>query len=409
MKLYDYIPEALLMQRIEEGYVNVNHHKKFPLAIYTYSRSATYDYVWDEATCKCRGLIVDLTNMKVIARPFEKFFNVGEKGALIIVYPATGEEKRTPWSGLTREQFPTGECSITDKLDGNLITLYPWDGRWWAASKGSFHSEHADWANNWLFHHCPCGWPQGYTPVFEMIAEELEHHVVHYGKEVSGLYLIALIHNETGEEIAYQERWQLAERNDVPYIPESTITLEEALVADDKNAEGYVVSWARCGTTPIRVKIKFPDFLRLQKLVHNIGPKEILDYLRRPELKCYLDEVLDPARSHPEFIKYVQAWMSLFEADLNRVGIECNYILTDLYKDLTLQMPRKMWAEQIIKCKYPAIMFAQLDYELAALQADWSAEKNEKHKARIKDLMWDQVEPLSKQFDNVRSIITQEE
>ena len=33
MKLYDYIPEALLMQRIEEGYVNVNQHKKFPLAI----------------------------------------------------------------------------------------------------------------------------------------------------------------------------------------------------------------------------------------------------------------------------------------------------------------------------------------------------------------------------------------
>ena len=67
MKLYDYIPEALLMQRIEEGYVNQNFHKKFPLAIYTYSKSATCDYVWDEATCKCRGLIVDLRTMEVIA------------------------------------------------------------------------------------------------------------------------------------------------------------------------------------------------------------------------------------------------------------------------------------------------------------------------------------------------------
>jgi hypothetical protein len=149
----------------------------------------------------------------------------------------------------------------------------------------------------------------------------------------------------------------------------------------------------------------------LQKLVHNIGPKEILDYMRRPELKCYLDEVLDPERSHEVFIKYARTWMSLFEADRNRVDIECNYILTDLYEKhgLTLLTPRKIWADQIVKCKYPAIMFAQLDYELSALQADWSAEKNEKHKARIKDLMWDQVEPLSKQFDNVRSIITQEE
>jgi hypothetical protein len=391
MKLYDYIPEALLMQRIEEGYVNVNQHKKFPLAIYTYSKSATFDYMWDEATCKCRGLIVDLRDMTILARPFSKFFNVGEA------------------AGITREQFPSTYPIITDKLDGNLITLYPWAGRWWAASKGSFHSKHADWANNWLFHHCKCDWPEGFTPVFEMIAEELEHHVVHYGAVASGLYLIALIQNESGAELNDGLRIYWAKVNDVPCIPVLNLTIDKALTDNDKNAEGYVLSWPRLGQTPVRVKIKFPEFLRLQKLVHNIGPKEILDYMRRPELKCYLDEVLDPERSHEVFIAYTKKWMSLFEADLNRVGIECNYILTDLYKNLTLQMPRKMWAEQIIKCKYPAIMFAQLDYELAALQADWSAEKNEKHKARIKDLMWDQVEPLSKQFDNVRSIITQEE
>ena len=391
MKLYDYIPEALLMQRIEEGYVNVNQHKKFPLAIYTYSKSATFDYVWDEATCKCRGLIVDLRDMTILARPFEKFFNVAEK------------------AGITREQFPQGGPIITNKLDGNLITLYPWEGRWWAASKGSFHSEHADWANNWLFYNCKCDWPEGYTPVFEMIAEELEHHVVHYGKEASGLYLIALVNNETGEEMDNAGRYHWAGLNEVPCIPLETIALAGALAANEKNAEGYVLSWPRFGQTPVRVKVKFPEFLRLQKLVHNIGPKEILDYMRKPELKCYLDEVLDPERSHEVFIEYTKKWMSLFQADFNRVGIECNYILTDLNKTLTLESPRKVWAEQIRQCKYPAIMFAQLDYELATMRADWTAEKNNQHKARIADLIWKQVEPLAEKFDDVRSIITQEE
>ena len=391
MKLYDYIPEALLMQRIEEGYVNQNFHKKFPLAIYTYSKSATFDYVWDEATCKCRGLIVDLRDMTILARPFEKFFNVAEK------------------AGITREQFPQGGPIITNKLDGNLITLYPWEGRWWAASKGSFHSEHADWANNWLFYNCKCDWPEGYTPVFEMIAEELEHHVVHYGKEASGLYLIALVNNETGEEMDNAGRYHWAGLNEVPCIPLETIALAGALAANEKNAEGYVLSWPRFGQTPVRVKVKFPEFLRLQKLVHNIGPKEILDYMRKPELKCYLDEVLDPERSHEVFIEYTKKWMSLFQADFNRVGIECNYILTDLNKTLTLESPRKVWAEQIRQCKYPAIMFAQLDYELATMRADWTAEKNNQHKARIADLIWKQVEPLAEKFDDVRSIITQEE
>jgi RNA ligase len=385
MKLYDYIPEALLMQRIGEGYVNVNHHKKFPLAIYTYSKSATYDYVWDEATCKCRGLIVDLTNMEIIARPMQKFFNVGER------------------AGITREQFPAGACRITDKLDGNLITLYNWLGTWYAASKGSFHSEHADWANNWLktneteteFNHFSRSyvWPDGYTPVFEMIAEELEHHVVHYGKELSGLYLIALIDNATGEELNHRSKAAWAAVNNVAVIPESTITLDEALRADEKNAEGYVVSWARTGQTPLRVKIKFPDFLRLQKLVHNVGPKEILDYLRRPELKCYLDEVLDPERSHPEFIKYVRAWMERFVTAYYAVQTTAAVEMTGLRKFLQPTDSRKDWAEKIKQCQYPAIMFAMLD------------EDSEEMRKQI----WKRVEPVAEQTDDVRSIITQEE
>jgi len=131
--------------------------------------------------------------------------------------------------------------------------------------------------------------------------------------------------------------------------------------------------------------------------------------MRRPELKCYLDEVLNPETSHPVFIEYTKTCMSLFEADFNRVSIECNYILTDLFKTLTLLSPRKEWAEQIRQCKYPAIMFAQLDYELATLGADWTAEKNEQHKARISKLTWKQVEPVAEQIDYIRNFITQEE
>jgi hypothetical protein len=386
MKLYDYIPEALLMQRIEEGYVNVNHHKKFPLAVYTYSKSATFDYVWDEATCKCRGLIVNLASMEIVARPFEKFFNVGEK------------------AGLTREQFPSYPPEITDKLDGNLITLYEWAGRWWAASKGSFHSEHADWANNWLFHNCKCDWPQGYTPVFEMIAEELEHHVVHYGKVASGLYLITMIHNESGDELSHRDCADWAEKNNIIPVPALTVNLEQALRDNEKNSEGYVVSWPRCGRTPIRVKIKFPEFLRLQKLVHNIGPKEILDYMRRPELKCYLDEVLDPARSHEVFIEYTKKWMERFSTSYRCVETTCAIEMDGLLKFFRPEDPRSWWAEKIKQCQYPDVMFSMLDLRLAK-----TADAFERAGHNVQRVIWKKVEPVAEQVDDVRSIITQEE
>ncbi len=387
MKLYDYIPEALLMQRIEEGYVNVNQHKKFPLAIYTYSKSATFDYMWDEATCKCRGLIVDLRTMEIVARPFEKFFNAGEK------------------AGLTRDQFPTTYPIITDKLDGNLITLYPWEGRWWAASKGSFHSEHADWANNWLFHHCKCDWPEGFTPVFEMIAEELEHHVVHYGKAASGLYMLALIQNETGAELNDQLRTAWADRNDIPYVPVlDLMTLDRALAANEKNAEGFVLSWPRLGQTPLRVKVKFPEFLRLQRLVHNIGPKEILDYMRKPELKCYLDEVLDPERSHEVFIAYTKKWMERFQTFYRCVETTCAIEMDGLLKFYRPEDPRSWWAEKIKQCQYPDVMFAMLDLRLAKTPDDF-----ERCGQNIERIIWRKAESVAEQVDDVRSIITQEE
>lgn len=396
MKLYDYVPEALLTQRIVEGYINVNFHKKFTnLAIYTYSKAAQFDYVWDEATCKCRGLIVDTATMEIIARPFAKFFNVGEQ------------------AGITRDQFPAGEPIITDKLDGNLITLYYWEGRWWAASKGSFHSEPADWANKWLkTTHSPNSWsrlnlwPVNYTPVFEMIAEDLEHHVVHYGSEASGLYLIALINTETGEELENTDRFSWAQRNDLPCIPLNTITLDEALRANEKNAEGYVLAWPRKGQTPVRVKVKFTDFLRLQKLFHHIGPKEILDYMRQPHLKCYLDEVLNPETSHPVFIAYTKQWMARFKGAYDAIETTCNIQMTGICKLLTIDAPRKDWADFIKKCQYPSIMFAILDEALATHSGDWSVEEQ---KARIARQIWKKVEPVAERPDDIRSLVTQEE
>ncbi len=51
MKLSDYIPMDKLAEHIAQGYVNINQHKEFPLDIYTYSKTCTFDYMWDDVTC----------------------------------------------------------------------------------------------------------------------------------------------------------------------------------------------------------------------------------------------------------------------------------------------------------------------------------------------------------------------
>lgn len=63
---------------------------------------------------ECRGLIVEKDTWKVIALPFTKFFNSGEKLA---------------------HTFEWGEgVSVYEKLDGSLMTLYYYQGWWHVAS-----------------------------------------------------------------------------------------------------------------------------------------------------------------------------------------------------------------------------------------------------------------------------------
>ena len=377
MNIVNYLNFSALQERISQGYVNVRHHKKLPLDIYCYSKSATFDNVWDEVTCKTRGLIVHSTTGEIIARPFEKFFNLGQTGM----------------PEYSRENLPAGPPVITDKLDGNMITLYPYDGRWFAASKGSFHSEHVDWANVWLVKNCPKqDWPKGYTPVFEMIAEEVEHHVVHYGKAASGLYLLALINNETGEEMENLGPWSY--KNNIDAVPLCAIDLQGALSENLKNAEGYVLAWSRPGQSPFRVKVKFTDFLRLQRLVHHTGPKEILDYMSRPELRCYLEEVLNPATSHPVFIQYVHQWQMRFNNLFSAVYGSARMWLEVVQAELG-GAPRKAYAEEIKTHGYPGVMFAMLD-------ADGSPASQEK----IHKLVWKEVAKLIPAEDDFHGLVT---
>lgn len=378
MLLKEYLDINKLEQHIADGYVEQRFHKEFPLVLYVYGRPCVFDNMWDDVSSKCRGLIVHKFTGEIIARSFEKFHNYG-----------------TDWAPETMpDNLPKTAPLITTKLDGNLITLYNWNGRTYAASKGSFHSEHADWANAWLEKHYgprPCFYAEGRTMVCEMIAETVQHHVVHYG--VEGLFLLAVINNETGEELdsATLEQWAAAQS--IKFVKPLTIDMAQALKDNNKNEEGYVLAWPRPGQTPVRVKVKFIDFLRLQRLLHSTGPKEILDYMRYPHLQCYLREALDPKLSTPEFIEFVKGWQHKLQDRFDFIYLSARVRCTmargvcEQYSADDAQARRKRYA-QIVNGQgdynifapfaHPAVCFAMLDGD----------------EERVTKAVWKQVEPL---------------
>ena len=120
--------QAQLNSHIEAGWIRVQKHPDHDLFIYNYTQAAQYARTWDEITLNCRGLILD-NRMNTIARPFRKFFNLGEMENQII---------------------PDEPFEVFEKLDGSLGIMYWIDGEAFIASRGSFASKQSAVANQML-------------------------------------------------------------------------------------------------------------------------------------------------------------------------------------------------------------------------------------------------------------------
>jgi hypothetical protein len=175
-----------LYAEIEAGYITRKDHPTLPLSIYTYTRACQYERRWNPATMLCRGLVVHHSG-RVIGRPFPKFFNVAEH--------EHGYDYAPP---LPQHQ----PFEVFEKVDGSLGIVFHYDGKWHAASKGSFASEQAQWAQRWLDARNLEDLVPGLTYLVEIVYPE-NRIVVDNGDEHT-LVLLAVMHPDGTEEPAWQ-------------------------------------------------------------------------------------------------------------------------------------------------------------------------------------------------------------
>jgi RNA ligase len=267
--------------------------------MYTYGREAVYGNIWDSVTRKCRGIVFNTETGDIVARPFEKFHNIFTAGM--------PETDPSTWTYSQGDDVLFGEPEVWEKMDGFLATLYEWEGKQYIASKGSFDSPHAKWATGWVQARTLFQFPTGYTPVFEGISPNFRI-VVDYKFE--GLVLLALVNNETGEELNTESLALWASANRVRTPTYFKITWEQAVEEsnDDskKNFEGYVLVWRRPWTTPFRLKVKYTDYCRLHKMIATVSPKAIFKCLAEGTRDDLVEWTQD---SLPWFNRFVTKWV----------------------------------------------------------------------------------------------------
>jgi hypothetical protein len=262
MKLWDFINEDELNAQIEAKMVKATPHPSGKLLIYNYTQMASFTpELWNHVTDKCRGLIVDIESGDIVSRPFEKFWNLNDAR-----HPET-----------LMENLPSAPPTLTRKMDGSLGILYWLDGMPAIATRGSFTSEQAIWATKWIREHATNNWPDGFTPLFEIVFPE-NQIVVRY--DYSGLVLLAMVQGETGEEMEYWGLSFWAEENRVRVVEKFDKPLVECVAEDEPNEEGYVAAWDRLGTTPLRCKVKYQTYVRLHRLLTQTNAVTVWEMLR---------------------------------------------------------------------------------------------------------------------------------
>lgn len=307
---------SLLNQMLLEGYVSVQKHPDAELYIYNYTANAQYEKLWNEITLACRGLILN-NEMYIVARPFSKFFNVGEVDDI---------------------NLPASNFNVYEKIDGSLGILYWLNDKPFIATRGSFTSDQAIKGTEILhtkYQQVISKLDKSKTYLFEIIYPE-NRIVVDYGS-TEDLVLLAIVDiktrtNEALQDIGFTMVKKYNGIKDIHILKE----LEE------DNKEGFVVQYEN----GFRVKVKFDEYLRLHKIVTMVSNITVWEHLMN---ELPFDELLD--RVPDEFYTWVKETKNSLTQQFETIESECK----QNYKTLETE---KETAIYFMTCNHSKVLFS---------------------------------------------------
>lgn len=329
----------------EDGWLMSQVHPTLPLTIWNYTNQTQWEGYWNEFTLMCRALVTD-SDANIVAHPLKKFFNYSELVA----------KNEVPLENL---------FTIYKKMDGSLIQLFNWGGEWVISSRGSFTSEHAQYADKILAEMNAPLWEldRNCNYIFELIHPDTRI-VVDYGNK-KDLVLLAII-DKDGQERNINECmgiFTLVEElstNDGTPVAVDFDALKD-LVNDDE--EGYVIKFA----SGKRMKIKGDEYCRLHRIITMTSSYDIWDTLKNNK---DITELIERAPDE---------WLNWVYKTIGEIYVQYKKIHQQVEKDWAygeskglyrhehgtdngyVHVGRRKVAEFFQICYYPALMFNKLD------------------------------------------------
>lgn len=260
------------------------HKQKGSLVIFSYHYIDPSVFASHPETRELRGIVFSKETGQIVARPFPKFFNLGESSCSVDAESVV---------------------SANEKLDGSLVTAFVHEGNVVLASKGSFESSIVEIAQKLLSENYVSLikrlYSQGHTTIFELLDKD-NPIVISYPN--SKLVLVGARDNENGEFFLPQQIRLLGKYFGVPY---AELLFEDIKISDlapkIKGLEGKEGVVAYASSHEI-AKIKSDWYFKLHKFntialtekrVWEAFFDQTIDDIYSqlpPELKLRIDETL---------------------------------------------------------------------------------------------------------------------
>lgn len=283
-------------QLVAEGWLTCHKHPTAELYLYNYTKKTQFEQHWTPETLMSRGLIVNAGG-DVRALPFKKFFNYGET--------------------LPRQDLTIVEA--TEKMDGSLGILYWAHNEPCIATRGSFVSDQAVWATEWIQQRMFHFYTQSLTLLFEIIYPQ-NRVVVDYG-DYEGLVLIGGIEPFFGRDLLYGELEVIA--NEYHFEQPKVYRMDNirdylnATIALSANQEGWVLRY----NNGERYKIKGDAYKVAHKLMTGINFNRVLEAISTGAFAGWVETMPE------EFLINIRE----YEAQINQVVADTLARTADLY------------------------------------------------------------------------------
>ncbi len=282
---------------------------------------------------ECRGIILDSTDdWAVVARPFDKFWNLGDYYA-----------DPVDWT----------KAVMTEKLDGSLIIMYHYDGTWQVATSGT--PDASGVVNGFGFSFAELFWKTfaemgmstedlefAYDPYYTFMFELMTpYNRVVVPHKTCAIKLIGIRNRITGKElptVAGPMHWPRVKS--IPVLSDKEV-VDTFIGMEALDQEGWVVVDDQFN----RVKVKHPQYVVLHHMRGNGNPTP----------KSALEVIL--AGEHEEVLGYWPEWRPLFE----EVSSRMKYLggqLTEQYLAIQNIESQKAFALEAVKTACSGAMFS---------------------------------------------------